>query len=62
MKNALRRFHGNDEGASATEYIIILVLVAVGLILAWQNFGQAIKEKLNMSRNQINTNLTTPTN
>jgi Flp pilus assembly pilin Flp len=44
--DALRR-HGQDQrGASSIEYIIVVGLVAIIAIAAFQTFGPAVAEKL----------------
>lgn len=36
----------SEEGATATEYVIILALVALGAMATWNLFGQALVAKL----------------
>ena len=36
----------DEEGLSTVEYIIILILIAVIAIVAWQSFGSAVKSKV----------------
>ena len=36
----------DDRGMSTVEYIIVLVVVALGCILAWQKFGAVVSEKI----------------
>jgi len=57
MKQLLGRSRRGEKGASATEYIIILVLVAVALIFTWQRFGSVIQQKLGTAQNQVNDTL-----
>ncbi|MCB9599000.1 MAG: Flp family type IVb pilin [Sandaracinus sp.] len=46
----------DEEGLSTVEYIIILILIAVIAIVAWQAFGSAVKSKVEGSTDNI-TNL-----
>lgn len=46
----------DEEGLSTVEYIIILILIAVIAIVAWQAFGDAVKSKVEGSTENI-TNL-----
>ncbi|MBX3250771.1 MAG: hypothetical protein KF901_26565 [Myxococcales bacterium] len=46
----------NEEGLSTVEYIIILILIAVIAIVAWTQFGSAVKSKVEGSTTNI-TNL-----
>lgn len=41
----LRRFHADESGATATEYMILLILVACFIIAAVKFFGQTVEEK-----------------
>lgn len=43
--HTLRQFHGDESGATATEYLILLVLIACFLILAVRLFGDTLAEK-----------------
>lgn len=51
----LRSFHLQEEGATATEYIILVVLIACFLITAVTLFGEAVAQKFTDSTNQIET-------
>lgn len=57
MRNAIRRWgrRGDDRGATATEYIIILVLVAVAAVGVWNSFGQGIRDRLMEARDNVMT-------
>jgi len=57
MSNALRRLHGDVEGATATEYIIILVLVVAATVVLWKQFGKMISSKFQGARDKIERNL-----
>ncbi len=43
----------DEEGLSTVEYIIILILIAVIAIVAWQSFGDAVKAKVQGSTDNI---------
>ncbi len=45
----------NESGQGMTEYIILLVLVAVACITAVNTLGGTIKDKLQGARNRINS-------
>ncbi len=44
----------DEEGLSTVEYIIILVLIAIIAIVAWQTFGEAVEDKVRSSTTDIN--------
>ena len=48
MKNltsVLLALHGNEDGATATEYIILLILIACVAIAVVKLFGETVREK-----------------
>lgn len=45
----------NESGQGMTEYIILLVMVAVACITAVNTLGGTIKDKLQGARNRINS-------
>lgn len=47
MKEILRRLVWDQEGQGMAEYGLILALIAVALIIAFTNLGDAIKAQLN---------------
>jgi len=57
MLSALRRFHVDIEGATATEYIIILVLVVAATVVLWKQFGKMVSSKFESARNKIERTL-----
>lgn len=62
LKSLARRFHEDEEGQGMTEYIIILVLIAIFVILVVKVFGTKIKGLFKDSTNAINENVNaTPT-
>ena len=53
MKLGLRRLVRDRRGAAITEYLIIVGLVALICITAYQAFGQAILAKINAQTGQV---------
>ena len=43
--NPLHAFHNDESGATATEYVVLLVLVACFVIAAVRMFGGTVEEK-----------------
>jgi Flp pilus assembly pilin Flp len=46
LRDALTELHKDQRGASFVEYVIVVGLVAIISIVAFQNFGKAIVTKL----------------
>lgn len=46
MLEMIERFHRDDTGATATEYIILLILIACVVIAIVQAFGQTVSSKV----------------
>ena len=44
----------DDHGLSTVEYVIILILIAIVAITAWQNFGQSVENKSRQATGSIN--------
>ncbi|MEM1414889.1 MAG: hypothetical protein AAGH15_08310 [Myxococcota bacterium] len=53
-RHTLRKLAKDQEGLSTVEYIIILVLIAVIGIVAWESFGQAVKDKVDNATDKVN--------
>ncbi|MET0389014.1 MAG: hypothetical protein ABW321_23775 [Polyangiales bacterium] len=51
---AITRFHRDPTGASFIEYIIVVGLVAIIAIAAFQTFGQTVVNKLKEETNGLN--------
>ena len=45
VKNALLELHEDESGATATEYIILLILIACFVIAIVKVFGSTVSEK-----------------
>ncbi len=43
----------DKRGLSTVEYIIILVLIAVGGIQLWTQFGDTVKDKISSSTSEV---------
>ncbi len=44
-KSWLKKLHANEDGATATEYIVLLVLVACFIISIVKIFGHTVSDK-----------------
>jgi len=53
--NALKALHDDERGQGMTEYVIILVAIAVVCIAIAVQFGGKIKELFTTSNDQLNT-------
>lgn len=49
MGEAIRRFHCDEDGATATEYVLLLIMIACFAILAVKTFGQTLSSKFQMA-------------
>ena len=45
VKDALVKFHEDEDGATATEYVILLILIACFVIAIVQMFGETVSRK-----------------
>jgi pilus assembly protein Flp/PilA len=55
MKNLLRRFSKNESGATAIEYGLIAVLIAVGIIVAARSVGSQVSATYNTTKTTMKT-------
>ena len=53
-----RRLLGDERGASAVEYTILLVVISAGMIAVWQAFGNEIAVKIRAQTEAV-TGMTT---
>ncbi len=53
----LKKLFGDDAGATAIEYGLIVALVAIGIIGSLQFMGNSVKTPLNTVSSSINTNI-----
>lgn len=51
--NSLTQFHTDEDGATATEYIILLILVACFVIGIVKLFGSTLSEKFGSAQTSI---------
>jgi len=49
----IQDFHEDEAGATATEYIVLLILVACFIILVVKQFGQTISEKFGWADERV---------
>ena len=54
----IRAFHRDESGATATEYIILLVLVACVVIGVVRVFGQTLEHRYADATNAVNREVT----
>lgn len=52
-REALRRFWRDEAGTATVEYAMLLALVVIGGLAAWQNLGATIRDVLQVSSDQI---------
>ena len=45
LEELLVAFHNDEDGATATEYIILLILIACFVIVIVKTFGETVSEK-----------------
>lgn len=50
----LHRLFSDETGATAVEYIVLVVVLGVGMIGAWYTFGGQVNEKLQQTGSEIN--------
>jgi pilus assembly protein Flp/PilA len=48
MKNFMTRFVDDQSGASAVEYTLLGVMIALAIIVGMQNFGSALNGEFNV--------------
>lgn len=58
IKHSLRELHTNESGATATEYIVLLVLVACFVIGAVKTFGGTVSTKYDEANDKLLSDLT----
>jgi Flp pilus assembly pilin Flp len=51
--NLLGRVYHDESGQSMTEYLLLAVLVAIGLILAYRRYGLALQNRFIGSGNTL---------
>ena len=58
LKNAIAQFHNDESGATATEYVILLVLVACFVIGIVKVFGNTLSAKVDTANTAVMNELT----
>lgn len=53
MEKSLKEFLWEEEGQGMTEYILIVVLIAVAGILVWKAFGDRIVDMVRRSTKEL---------
>lgn len=53
LKNLLLAIHNDEDGAGATEYIILLILIACVVIAIVKVFGSTISSKFNNANSSV---------
>ncbi len=53
MKGMLKDLLSDEEGQGMTEYILIVVLIAIAGILVWKAFGNRIVEMVRQSTKEL---------
>ncbi len=53
IKALLHQFHTDEDGAGATEYIILLILIACVVIAIVKVFGQTISSKFDAANTGV---------
>lgn len=62
FKNMALALHNDEEGATATEYIILLVLIAVFVIAIVSVFGSTVNKKFRQANDSVKSmKVNTPT-
>lgn len=54
----LAKFHEDESGATATEYVILLILIACFVIAIVNLFGQTISSKFTTAKNAVQNQVT----
>ena len=53
LKNLLIALHNDEDGAGATEYIILLILIACVVIAIVKLFGSTVSEKFDKANSSV---------
>jgi len=53
MLDCLRRFWDDEEGMTTVEYALLLVLIVVVAVTAWQTLGTTVKDKVTTATNSL---------
>ena len=53
MLDSLKRLWKDEEGLTTVEYALLLVLIVVVAVTAWQTLGGNVKDKVNSVANTV---------
>lgn len=57
FKNLVTSLHNDEDGATATEYIILLVLIACFVIMIVKAFGSTVADKFEAANQDVKDNV-----
>lgn len=57
LKNLVLAVHNDEEAATATEYIILLILIACMVILIVKAFGTTVMDKFDTANKDVQKNV-----
>ena len=57
LKNMLVALHNDEDGATATEYIILLILIACFVIAIVKLFGSTVSDKFNSANEKVKSDV-----
>lgn len=55
MKDLMMKLHNEEDGATATEYIILLILIACFVIAIVKLFGSTVSDKFDKANDAVVT-------
>lgn len=58
IKNLMVAFHKDEDGATATEYIILLILIACFVIAIVKVFGSTVSSKFDRANSSVTNDVT----
>lgn len=58
IKQSLTQLHNDESGATATEYIILLVLIACFCIAVVKTFGSTVSSKFDAANTEVRDKVT----
>ena len=53
MLKSLKRLWKDEDGLTTVEYALLLVLIVVVAVTAWQTLGTSVKDKVNTVANTL---------
>ncbi len=57
IKNLMLALHSDEDGATATEYLVLLILIACASIAIVKLFGNTVSEKYDSANTYVETNV-----